>query len=45
MGLSGLGYQFLRFYDWAKVPSLLFLETKPDVATFHINAEAEKHVE
>lgn len=35
MGLSGLGYQFLRFYDWKNVPSLLFLETIPKVATFH----------
>lgn len=45
MGLSGLGYQFLRFYDWKNVPSLLFLETIPKVATFHYIAEAEKLIE
>lgn len=45
MGLSGLGYQFLRFYDWRNVPSLLFLETIPKVATFHHIAEAEKLIE
>lgn len=45
MGLSGLGYQFLRFYDWRNVPSLLFLETVPKVATFHHIAEAEKLIE
>lgn len=45
MGLSGLGYQFLRFYDWENTPSLLFLETIPKVATFHHIAEAEKLIE
>lgn len=45
MGLSGLGYQFLRFYDWKNIPSLLFLETIPKVATFHYIAEAEKLIE
>lgn len=45
MGLSGLGYQFLRFYDWKNIPSLLFLETIPKVATFHYIADAEKLIE
>lgn len=45
MGLSGLGYQFLRFYDWRNVPSILFLETKANVANFHNIAETEKHIE
>ena len=27
VGLSGMGYQLLRFYDWKKVPSILCLET------------------
>lgn len=27
LGLSGIGYQLLRFYDWENVPSILCLET------------------
>lgn len=36
MGLAGIGYQLLRFFDWENIPSVLFLES-PEVKTkyFH----------
>lgn len=35
MGFAGIGYQFLRFYDWKNVPSLLCLEVTPKISLLH----------
>ena len=35
MGVTGVGYQLLRFYSWKSIPSVLCLEHKPIYEYLH----------
>lgn len=35
MGISGIGYQLLRFLDWKNVPSIMALEISPSISYLH----------
>ena len=36
MGVSGIGYQLLRFTHWSKCPSIMCLEVQPHISSLHI---------